>query len=712
MSHNLSAEPDVSIVLNMHREALFLRPTLRSLEACAKVARDAGIVVELVAVFDRPDADTIDTFRTTSLDGFVAINEITVDVGSLGLARNAGIEAARGEYVWTSDGDDLVSQNSLVELVATARRHPDRDIVVFLSYLVAFGDQFHVVRYREGTLLTIADFLFQHPYVSRIFIRRNALLKHKYRDIKVSPAFAYEDWDLNIRLYGAGFNFLIAENTILFYRQRQNSLLRQTEIASARIIPASDPLSPKRYLASLRSACANNDDWRRVLAERKRHSECDFAHELMSNQDLVAYVTDACAIEPEINPAAIEFSGSYSSLPATDDHWAFELACFYEMTGVAAFDDIVLLPWLRPGGAEKFILNILSSLNSLATDLRVLIIAGETAESHEWVYLLPENFVFIDLYNAFPCLDSDSRDAMLARAIVSLSRPGTRLHAKSSIFSHALINRYGAVFSECCNIVYYRFSDGRYSWRGCNLSAASTVEFLRRHLPNFDVVITDCHRIFEEDKLRFGAASRKYNVIYNKCDVVQRKSGSEKTFRVLWASRVAPEKRPELINQIVAAAREHFPDFSMDVWGSVEENSNEILKNFGIGVNYCGAYNVFSELDVDKYDALIYTSNYDGLPNIVLEALSSGLVVIAPNVGGIGEAVVSGETGFLVCDLQDDESLIQAYVAAIKALYDDWAGALDMGGKGQNLIRTRHCDDAFTQSVARVFSNVSARGQG
>lgn len=34
---------DVSVVLNMHREALFLRPTLLSLEACAGEAAKAGI---------------------------------------------------------------------------------------------------------------------------------------------------------------------------------------------------------------------------------------------------------------------------------------------------------------------------------------------------------------------------------------------------------------------------------------------------------------------------------------------------------------------------------------------------------------------------------------------------------------------------------------------------------------------------------------------
>ncbi len=58
---------DVSVVLNMHREAQYLRPALRSLEAAALDARESEINVELIAVFDRPDADTLEVFRATPM---------------------------------------------------------------------------------------------------------------------------------------------------------------------------------------------------------------------------------------------------------------------------------------------------------------------------------------------------------------------------------------------------------------------------------------------------------------------------------------------------------------------------------------------------------------------------------------------------------------------------------------------------------------------
>ncbi|MCQ4384065.1 glycosyltransferase family 4 protein, partial [Clostridioides difficile] len=85
-----------------------------------------------------------------------------------------------------------------------------------------------------------------------------------------------------------------------------------------------------------------------------------------------------------------------------------------------------------------------------------------------------------------------------------------------------------------------------------------------------------------------------------------------------------------------------------------------------------------------EYDALVYTSWFDGLPNVILEAMGSGLPVIAPNIGGIGEAVLDGETGMLIEASNDIDEAVDAYRDAIERLYaqPDLLGALSKRASG------------------------------
>src|SRR4029078_11664691 len=45
-------------------------------------------------------------------------------------------------------------------------------------------------------------------------------------------------------------------------------------------------------------------------------------------------------------------------------------------------------------------------------------------------------------------------------------------------------------------------------------------------------------------------------------------------------------------------------------------------------------------------DVVMLTSRHEGLPNVLLEAQSLGVPVVAPNVGGMSEVVAHGVTGW------------------------------------------------------------------
>ena len=74
----------------------------------------------------------------------------------------------------------------------------------------------------------------------------------------------------------------------------------------------------------------------------------------------------------------------------------------------------------------------------------------------------------------------------------------------------------------------------------------------------------------------------------------------------------------------------------------------------------------FFSLPTRNFDIFIHTSQWDGTPNVILEAMASGLVCIAPNIGGIPESI-DESSGCIV----SEPGAISEYVGFLSQLCDD-----------------------------------------
>jgi glycosyltransferase involved in cell wall biosynthesis len=104
-------------------------------------------------------------------------------------------------------------------------------------------------------------------------------------------------------------------------------------------------------------------------------------------------------------------------------------------------------------------------------------------------------------------------------------------------------------------------------------------------------------------------------------------------------------------------------------------------------------------------DAVVLSSAFEGLPNIVLEAMAAGRPVVASRVGGVGELVVEGVTGTTVSPGQPEE-LGRAMSEMMAVPEED---RRSMGSTARSLVASRFSVDAVTAQWAGLLDREVTR---
>lgn len=107
---------------------------------------------------------------------------------------------------------------------------------------------------------------------------------------------------------------------------------------------------------------------------------------------------------------------------------------------------------------------------------------------------------------------------------------------------------------------------------------------------------------------------------------------------ILCIARISKQKRFDTFISVAKLLN----DYAF-LWIGNQEEINDLPENvFCLGnIPNAGIYNKIADL-------FILPSNYEGLPIVILEAMSVGLPVVASNVGGISEIVIDNLNGFTV----------------------------------------------------------------
>jgi glycosyltransferase involved in cell wall biosynthesis len=171
-------------------------------------------------------------------------------------------------------------------------------------------------------------------------------------------------------------------------------------------------------------------------------------------------------------------------------------------------------------------------------------------------------------------------------------------------------------------------------------------------------------------------------------------------------ARLVDVKDLELLLDAVALLRREMPDVRAVIVGDGPERPRLEYRAADRGlsdtVTFLGriprVWALLAQLDV-----FVLTSEYEGVPISVLEAMAAGVAVVATAVGGLPEAVEDGVTGFLVKRQNDRARTASALAARIAALLRDDELRGHMGEAGKKRVAEHFSPPAAARKMLGLY---------
>ena len=165
-----------------------------------------------------------------------------------------------------------------------------------------------------------------------------------------------------------------------------------------------------------------------------------------------------------------------------------------------------------------------------------------------------------------------------------------------------------------------------------------------------------------------------------------------------------PEKNHEGLINIFDRCLNNFPKTQLLLIGkgNLEMKIKSKVKELDIerNVHFLGYRNdVLNILHHSK--AFVLPSLIEGLPAVILEAMYGETPVVAYNVGGIGEVVVQGETGWLV--EKNEEAKFQVYLEEILKGNENIPEIIN---SAKNMISDKFLNKQMAERFAKCYSEV------
>jgi glycosyltransferase involved in cell wall biosynthesis len=217
MRQSWTLDGKVSIVIPCFNHGGMLRETLESVER----ARNANLAEVIIVDDGSTDPDTCAYFEELAYSPYKIISQPN---RGLGPARNAGIEAAQGEFILPLDSDNCIRKCYLSSGVKLLLEQPNVGVV--------YGDAEYFGE-RSGRW-HVADFdlrqMVESNYIDACALYRKSVWASVNGYDEKMPWMGSEDWDFWMRIAIRGWRFEHLDEIAFDYRVRRGSMVEGTRL--------------------------------------------------------------------------------------------------------------------------------------------------------------------------------------------------------------------------------------------------------------------------------------------------------------------------------------------------------------------------------------------------------------------------------------------------------------------------------------------------
>lgn len=151
---------------------------------------------------------------------------------------------------------------------------------------------------------------------------------------------------------------------------------------------------------------------------------------------------------------------------------------------------------------------------------------------------------------------------------------------------------------------------------------------------------------------------------------VSQESKSSSAFKVLYVGRGGLEKRIYLITRMASLLKEKDSNIHFEMLGDVSDvinaSDHPYITFYGNQSDVSLINNIYAEAHV-----LILTSDTEGFPMVVIEAMAHGCAILATPVGDIPYHVCNDVNGYLFSSITDEENIVNEGVEYILRMKND-----------------------------------------